>query len=937
MDAPTNALTAPKPPDAETRDRQTAAVDPALLAMMAEQLQSQYQHWQDSHDLAALGAVLPSITNAAALLEWTALVQLAQLLDNNLTLFIDDPEALSDEGGLLIGQALLLLAGYCRSPDDAACQHALLTVFASPEWPYCLDDDSTTELSATLQQVCPAVAQTAKRQTARAEDVALNLAADVDSHLLAMVFDELPPLTEQLAMTLDGYRSSRDNAQLRTAQRQAHTLKGLAAMVGCQGIVNLTHQLEDLLEVLDKEGLTPDAELLACLLASADSLAGWTEATVQRQPPPANRVAVLQRVLDNVYRFQSGRRGVPSDDTAQALPEVDSEAFETLPSPPPSRQDADGDSAFVRVPLPLLDELLRLVGENHNVLAQLHAQNGQLKAVLQGHRRHYQHLQRLLAELERGLAYSGSGSGWTAADVAGDFDSLEMQQFGMWQSLLPQVYEAIADSFETEKTALALARQTQNTLANFAQLHQATLQTALATRLVAADSMSARLQRTARQALRVSGKYAKLHIVGVDTLLDSQLLAQLADPLMHLIRNAIDHGLETPEQRLAAGKPELGQITISFSRKHDHLTVICQDDGQGIDRAAVRRSAISKGLLDEATVLSDGETDRLILLPGFSTRATATELSGRGIGMDVVNQDISRLQGALDIHSSPGLGCTFTMALPSSALLLHVLLVECGRQTVALTGYGIRQVLMADIAYTDRYRHDGTHYPLYRLENLWDSPVLPAAKRTRAGVVLVQLADEDWVAVQLTAIIGHREVVLKNPGPYLPPVLGLAGATILSDGRIAPVLDLPTLIRHQRLHGKLNRHALPTTTPKLPLILVVDDSLSARKTTADTLRDSGFHVITAIDGVDALKQLQHARPDLLVTDLEMPRMNGLELTALLKGQVNSKTLPILMISSRSSDKHRQQASHAGVDGYLAKPWSEAELLQQVERLLVKSH
>ncbi|WP_019868242.1 hybrid sensor histidine kinase/response regulator [Methylovulum miyakonense] len=936
MDTLSKTLAASKPADAETEDRQTAAVDPALLAMLAGQLQSQYQHWQDNPDLAALrvlSAALPPVANAAAVLEWTGLVQFLQLLGDNLMIFIDDPEALSDDGGQLIGQALLLLAGYCRSPDDSACQDALLTVFASPEWPYCLDDDSTAELARQLQQVCPAVAQTAERQTACVADVALNLAADVDLHLLAMVFDELPPLTEQLAATLDSYQRRRDHSQLRTAQRQAHTLKGLAAMVGCLGIVNLTHHLEDLLEVLDKEGLTPDAELLACLMASADSLAGWAEALVQQQPAPANSVAVLQRVLDNVYRFQSGGLD-KGNDTLQTMPSLpENIEAEPLPDAPPSRQEANADSAFVRVPMALLDELLRLVGENHNVLAQLQAQNGQLKAVLQGHRRHYQHQQRLLAELERGLG----NPEWTAGDTGG-FDSLEMQQFGVWQSLLPQVYEAIADSFETDKAALALARQSQDTLANFAQLHQASLQTTLDTRLIAADSVSARLRRTVRQALRVSGKQAELHIAGADTLLDSQLLAQLADPLMHLIRNAIDHGLETPEQRLAAGKPELGQITISFSRGHDHLTVICQDDGQGIDRAAVRRSAIGKGLLDGATDLSDSETDRLILLPGFSTRAPATELSGRGIGMDVVNQDISRLQGALDIRSSPGLGCLFTMTLPSSALLLNVLLVECGGQTVALTAYGIRQVLMsAGTADANRYQHNGANYLLYRLENLWDSPVLPATKRARAGVVLVQVAVEDWVAVHLTAIIGHREVVLKSPSPYLPAVSGLVGAATLSNSRIAPVLDLPALIRRQRLHGKLNHHALTAAAPKLPLILVVDDSLSARKTTADTLRDSGFQVITAVDGVDALKQLRHARPDLLVTDLEMPRMNGLELTALLKNQAETKALPILMISSRSSDKHRQQASHAGVDGYLSKPWVEAELLRQVEALLVKSH
>ncbi|KJV07243.1 hybrid sensor histidine kinase/response regulator [Methylocucumis oryzae] len=703
-------------------------------------------------------------------------------------------------------------------------------------------------------------------------------------------------------------------------------------MVGCQGIVNLTHHLEDLFEALDQHRLMPDAELLACLLHSVDSLAGWVDAMIQQQPAAVGSVAILQQVLDQVYRLQQGRlsEGSAVDFVPRSTPEMLEPGH--LPKPPIYQPSTAGESAWVRVPMTLLDELLRLAGESHNVLVQLQTQNRQLKTLLQGHRRHYHQQLRLLAELEHSLVNPQQNASSTS-----DFDSLEMQQFATWQGLLPQLYEMLADNFATEKTALALARQNQNSLAVFSQLHQASLQTVLDSRLVAADSLAARWQRTVRQAASISGKQAELHLVGADTLLDSQLLAQLADPLMHLLRNAIDHGLETPEQRLAAGKSELGCITLSFHREENQLTVSCQDDGQGIDRAAVRHSAVSKGLLDETTVLSDSEIDRLILLPGFSTRTTATELSGRGIGMDVVNQDISCLQGALDIHSEPGLGCTFTLTLPSTALLAKVLLAECGGQVVALSSYGIRQVLMADAIETDSFRHGDNQYPLYRLENLWPRPTLPSAKHNRQGVVLLQLAEHDWAAVYLTTLIGHREVVLKSLGSYLPTLPGLTAAIILSNGRIAPVLDLPALIRHQRLFGRLNPHALPTIPPKPPLILVVDDSLSARQTTADTLRDSGFQVITAVDGVDALKQLQHARPDMLITDLEMPRMNGLELVALLKKQVDSKKLPTLMISSRTSDKHRRQAHAVGIDAYLSKPWSELELLQQVKRLLAENH
>ncbi|MGE4416980.1 MAG: response regulator, partial [Marinobacterium sp.] len=424
-------------------------------------------------------------------------------------------------------------------------------------------------------------------------------------------------------------------------------------------------------------------------------------------------------------------------------------------------------------------------------------------------------------------------------------------------------------------------------------------------------------------------------------MMDSQILNQLADPLMHIIRNAVDHGLETPHMRFEAGKDETGTLKISFSQRQSKVQVSCEDDGAGINLQRVREIAERKQLIQPSSVLSDAEIQRLILVPGFSTRDEISQLSGRGIGMDVVYQQVSRMQGTLTIHSQTGKGTRFDLSMPASSLLVHTLLVRSGNGKIhALSSHSISKNLLSLDGQLQTHNERpvfvtaDAEYPAYTLEGLTGEAVPDYAAMRIHPVVLVQLDQDEEAAVFVPEILAHREQVFKSMGEHIPDIPGIPGVTILANGEIAPIIDLQARVRH--------RHSVLATALEspdanldlhLPRLLVVDDSLSARKTLETLLSDSGYDVTTAIDGLDALDKVRANPPDMILTDLEMPRMSGMELAAIVRNSQNFNDIPIIMITSRSTRKHRGEAEAAGVSAYLTKPWTETAVLEQVQQLL----
>jgi chemotaxis protein histidine kinase CheA len=461
------------------------------------------------------------------------------------------------------------------------------------------------------------------------------------------------------------------------------------------------------------------------------------------------------------------------------------------------------------------------------------------------------------------------------------------------------------------------------------------------TRMVDVASVVPRLQRTVRQAARVLGRAVTLRVQGEHTMVDTQLLDRIMDPLMHLLRNAVDHGIEPTDVREAQGKQAEGLITLSFKGEGNNVAVRCEDDGAGLDLAAIRQRAVSVGLVKPDAELSEAEVMRLIVVPGFSTRTQTTQISGRGIGMDVVQRAVLDLRGTLEMNSTPGQGSCFDMHFPVSMSTLQVMLTRSEAHLLALSVRGVDQILPAREEVEEspdgklHYLMQGERLPAVRLESLLG---LPAHALQRPGVIEVAMIIRDEFrqrrAIIVPELVESRIVVVKPFHAMMPGALGVDGATILGDGSVASVLDLPDLLRS--FQSSVQPVFLPADLveqSRLPLCLVVDDSVSVRRTMEQLMHDSGYEVLTARDGVDALGVVQQRSPDIVLVDLEMPRMNGLELTSALRNRAETKATPVVMITSRFTDKHRQLATDAGVNAFLTKPYSEDLLLNTMDGLL----
>ncbi|MBU2478729.1 MAG: response regulator, partial [Gammaproteobacteria bacterium] len=414
-------------------------------------------------------------------------------------------------------------------------------------------------------------------------------------------------------------------------------------------------------------------------------------------------------------------------------------------------------------------------------------------------------------------------------------------------------------------------------------------------------------------------------------------------PIEHMLRNALAHGIETPEQRKAAGKRSSGTIKVSLSRDGSEVVIKMSDDGAGMNIAAIRRKARERGLITDDTEINDNDVMQFVLETGFSTAEKVSQISGRGVGMDVVNSEVKQLGGSLHIDSVEGQGTTFTIRLPFTLAISQALLVQVHEEIYAipLTGIeGIARLNQDELAgyindTTSRYEYAGNSYPVQNLGVMLGHgmPVLGAGAPKRLPVLLVR-SGEHRMALQVESLLGSRETVVKSVGPQISSVRGISGATILGDGRVVLILDLGGLLRSggmalgiDRLEPIVEREESRTMT-----VMVVDDSITVRKVTTRLLERNDMQVITAKDGVDAVAKLQEHIPDMMLLDIEMPRMDGFELATHIRNEARLRGIPIIMITSRTGDKHRKRAMEIGVDRYLGKPFQETELLATIREL-----
>jgi chemosensory pili system protein ChpA (sensor histidine kinase/response regulator) len=709
-------------------------------------------------------------------------------------------------------------------------------------------------------------------------------------------------------------------------------------------------------QVLDRSPQARTPQLCLALTRAADCLEEMGESLAHAGPPPQDSLATYQALLDWIHQFDASagaavedppelpdtpintggevsREPLPTSSGGQAAPREFAQPDAAGPSTPPETA-----AATLRLAATQVDALLNLAVEDSIHSSRLRDRVARLELDLQLQRSGSRQWRLLAAELEqlvdmRGLGMPGS--------PRGNLDALEMDQYGELHILSRRIVEAAQDSqtfvagFERE---LGHLRE----LLNGSERIQSELRRMVEhTRMVEVASVSPRLQRTVRQAARILGKSVQLQIRGEASLIDGQLLNTLLDPLMHLLRNAVDHGIEAAPRRLQSGKPEQGTITLEFRVDGARLDILCADDGAGLSAPDLRAAATAHGLLAEGADLSDALAGQLILLPGFSTRQQATLISGRGIGMDVVARTIDSLRGTLTLDSVPGHGLRVSLSLPTRMSMAKVMVSRSSSHVLAISERNIQELLPVSDAL--RSRADGqlqfmlrdTPIAAWRLEQLLQLPpmALRLAGRSEA-VLIVQDERRERQAILVPEIGESRQVFVKTVGNLTGTSTGVDGVTILGDGAIASVIDLPDLLRAHLAGGRAEQLApVPVARPRL--CLVVDDSVSVRNSTTQLLQDTGYEVLCARDGMEALDILQNCTPDIVLADLEMPRMNGLELTRALRGREQTRLTPVLMITSRFTARHQALARSAGVNAFQAKPFAEDELLQVMGELLVQ--
>lgn len=740
-----------------------------------------------------------------------------------------------------------------------------------------------------------------------------------------------------------------DRASVQELRRRVHTLKGAAALVGKPAVADLSHSLEDLLETFAERGGPVSADLGERLANGLETL----EDLVSGAPLPAAGAGPTDRRprLAAVAGPAAGERPAERPRPPLAPPAGAEAGLAPGAEGSSPRRGEAGANAAVRVPLARIDELIGFVTElvvHHSVferqLARLAQENAELAA--SGER-----LRRLSSRLESEYAAGApaavspprgpAGRGrWKAGASGQGFDPLELDRYTQAQLLARELAETAGDIGTVERDLGATRQELDGALNRLERLAGELQGRTLQLRMMPLRALQSRLGRTVRTTAEQQGKLVDLSLEGEETELDRNVLEKIADPLLHLLRNAVDHGIETPSERLALGKPARGTVRVSAGREGAYVVLQVEDDGAGIDLERVAEKAWRGGYLErpEAEALTPQGAHELLFRPGFSTAAALSQISGRGMGLDVVRSEVQKLKGRAAIASTPGSSTRVTLHLPLTLAVTRVLLVRVAGETVALPFAAVTRIARVETAEREAFGSaervwiDGRALSLHDLAGVLGVGRAEEERR-EPFPVLVLLGPEGELALRVDELVEAREVVVKTLGSLLDRVEGVSGATLLGDGRVALILDPAQLsVKAPAPPAARPRSASPASAGIE--VMVVDDSLSVRRVLSNLLRDAGWSPVTARDGVEALEILQRSSrtPDVILLDIEMPRMDGYELTATLRGHRSFQRIPIVMLTSRSGEKHRRKAFELGVTEYLVKPFEADTLLSVVRRL-----
>ncbi|MGH8504887.1 MAG: Hpt domain-containing protein [Stenotrophobium sp.] len=827
-------------------------------------------------------------------------------------------------------QALLDLE-HGRIPNTVALMAELDSTGAAAAGPA----EETLDASATPQQTATAVEH----------EAASGLETDFDPDLAEVFFAEAGELLESLHASLAGWKQQPNSFEPgREMLRALHTLKGGARMAGLQEMGNIAHELESKIEALEVRG-GADASILTVLASDIDALQAMQD---RWSRPLAGAIAAAPKPLHAAAPSMPPPRSsavLPGKWAPQLFwkPEHDDEALLAM-----RRETA-------RVPVESLDGMLNQAGEISIYRSRLEAQSAtlqtQLSEMAQAITRLREQLRLMNIETEAQIEARGLGHTGTQDRYAGDFDPLEMDRYTRMQELSRAVAESVGDLAALHATMDDLGGETDALLQQQGRINTEVQQGLMRTLMVPFSRQVARLQRVVRQVAHENNKLADVQFNGIESELDRNVLERMTAPLEHLLRNAVVHGIETPDARLAVGKSRSGMVTVGLHREGTQLLIELRDDGQGLDLDAIRRIAIKRGLMPADAEVSDDAAAQFIFEPGFSTARTLTQDAGRGVGMDVVASEVRQLGGTLELASERGQGTRFLVRLPLNLAISQALLVSVASEMYAIpltTIEGIARIPRERIAAIKSeagliYTYGDHDYRIDYLGELIGAQheISPDSKTVNA--ILVRIgegvgAQERRIGVLVDALHGNREVVSKSIGSQISTVVGISGATILPDGRVVLILDVIALALDRTRRVLITRVSgggdeAGSAAAERKLIMVVDDSITIRRVTERLLLRNGYRVALAKDGLDAMAQLQTENPAAVLLDIEMPRADGFEVAAFIRNSERIRELPIIMITSRSGDKHRERAAQIGVNRYLIKPFQEEQLMTEVHEVI----
>ncbi len=809
--------------------------------------------------------------------------------------------------------------------------------------------------------------------------------ADSDQELRKVFIEEAYELLEDSAQSLEIWLSAPNELQpVHELQRCLHTLKGGAMMAELTELGELSHALEDVYESITNGSCEPENAPLALIQKTHDTIEvtlktlgkgesspdvlrmleelrqwkhrlvsnGSTVTDIEVLPDYLGQTSVSEPVTHEVFE---GDWISDLSDLSQQQSEHSAELIldpvSTIRVAPQTIADTEGSalqtssSEMVRVPSELLETLINLAGETSISRSRIEQQTADATRTLEEMNRTIlrvrEQLRRLDIETQTQIISRHQGD---FSDNP-DFDPLEMDQYSELSQLSHSLVESASDLMDLREALQEKTRDTETLLLQQSRTQIELQEKLMKARMVSFSRLVPRLRKIVRQVSDDLGKPVELLVSNAEGEMDRTMLERILAPLEHMLRNAIGHGIEdTLEERRKSGKPESGKISLSIRRDGADVLVELSDDGRGINIETVKAKAVEQKLISPDGHITDQEAIELIMKSGFSTATNVTHLSGRGVGLDVVNNSVRQLGGSIQIKSEVGQGTHFSLRLPFTLSINRALMVEVGNSLYALPMHAIDGISMVSSSMlADCYRNkaplvygNGTEHQLIYMGALIGT-ASPKISDGQCPVVLVQRGSEN-IAVQVDSIVGSREIITKSLGVQFSGLAGVNGATILGDGRVVVILDPAALYRKHQISiqeaksDAVERYELDNSDQPVR-VLVVDDSVTVRKVTSRLLARQGYEVTSARDGVEAMALLSEHKPDIMLLDIEMPRMDGFEVASAVRNDPELQDLPIIMITSRTGEKHRNRAFSLGVNEYIGKPFQEGPLLEAIEKLI----